>query len=93
MLIQEDVDRFEGLLKKIQNHREIVNTYEIKLEGKEGQIESSVEPVEPVPETIPTVIYQKGRRIILDVPVLAQEGKNPTKVVEKKFIDNENRRS
>ena len=76
MLIQEDVNRFEGLLKKIQNHREIVNTYEIKLEGKEGQIESSVEPVEPVPETIPTIIYQKGRRITLDVPSTRGEKPN-----------------
>ena len=94
------------MLKKIQNHREIVNSYEIKLEeegdrshhsGSAALIKiadsSSIEQVELAQ---PQIIYQKGRRITLDAPILIEEGfaaKRPVKIVERKLIENDNRRS
>ena len=41
MLMGDELSKFEGALKKIQNHREIVNTFEIKIEELElnGDIE------------------------------------------------------
>lgn len=35
ILLGDELTKFEGLLAKIQNHREIVNTFEIKIEELE----------------------------------------------------------
>jgi len=94
------------LLKKIQNHREIVNNYEIKLEEEGGRSQRSgsaklikiaeSSSIKQAELAQPQIIYQKGRRITLDAPILVEEGfgaKRPVKIVERKLIENDNRRS
>jgi len=45
LLVQEDLEMFEGLLKKVQNHREIVTNYEIKLDEMGGRSSNFFESV------------------------------------------------
>ena len=45
ILMGDELTKFEGLLKKIQNHREIVNTFEIKIEELEQNASDINRPV------------------------------------------------
>ena len=60
----DELTKFEGLLKKIQNHREIVNTFEIKIEELEQNASDINRPVIEQDQDHETekVIYVKGVR-------------------------------
>ena len=53
LFMKDQIDKFEGLLKKVQNHREIVREFEVKVEeftqesAKQTVKESEKEDTEP----------------------------------------------
>ena len=64
-LIGAELEKFEGVLKKVQNHRDIVKTYHYKLEEL-GSHSSSSPSQESVPEPQKQVIFVQGKRTTID---------------------------
>ena len=97
LIIGEEIDRFEGLLKKVQNHREIVNTFEDKIDQcGSDESGSSVRDllIKEQPDQ-PTFVYIKGKRqtLIDGAPAISEHRTDHGSFLCKAKNEGGNRRS
>ena len=71
LFMKDQIDKFEGLLKKVQNHREIVREFEVKVEEFTHESAKQTVKESEKEDTEPKVIYVQGKRqtIVKGVPV------------------------
>ena len=96
LIIGEEIERFEGLLKKVQNHREIVNTFEDKIEQYEtSESGSSVQELKSKQPDQPTFVYVKGKKqtLIDGVPAISEHRTDHGSFLGKAKNEGGNRRS
>ena len=67
LLVSEDIERFEGVVKKVLDHRTIVEKFEKELEERENNSSSGLttedlEEEDSKEEKPPQVIYVQGQR-------------------------------